>query len=305
MHHGIPTMHFCDSQQRGSTINSELIDNQHCWLLIRGRLTINSEQRGSTIYSKRQLTINIVECWSRGDQQCWSLIHPWSTVDCWSLIHPWSTVDCWSLIHPWSTVDCWLSIPQDQQSTMLIINHLTVHHWLLIASLLTVDHWLPHCWLSTLSLLTVDHWSAPDQQLTVDHWSTPDWWSTVDCWLLIHPWSTVDCWSLICPWSTVNCWLSIHPWSTVDCWLSIPPSMFRWSTLSEQKLVSILVCLASQRTFPLGKSNKIGRKPHMFNAEGMQGTSRMVKYIAGCGSPCDAHSCLDVAIKVTRCKYCT
>ena len=149
MHHGIPTIHFCDSQQRGSTINSELIDNQHCWLLIRGGSMINSQQRGSTIYSKRWLTINTVECWSGAHQQCWSLIHPWSTVDCWSLIHPWSMINSW----------------------LLIIDPPLINSWLLI----------------------------------------------------------------------------------VD-----PPPTVRRSTLSEQKLVSILVCLASQRTFPLGKSNEIG-----------------------------------------------
>ena len=98
------------------------------------------------------------------------------------------------------------------------------------------------------------HHGIPTMQFC-DQWSREGQQSTVD-WSLIHPWSTVECWSLICPWSTVDCSSLINaPWSTVNCWFSILPPMVRWSTLSEQKLVSILVCLASQRTFPLGKSN--------------------------------------------------
>ena len=77
-----------------------------CWLLICPWSTVHC---WSLICPKSM--INIVNCWSQGDQQCWLLICPWSTVDCWSLICPWSTVDYWSLICPWSTVDCWLSIP--------------------------------------------------------------------------------------------------------------------------------------------------------------------------------------------------
>ena len=153
MHHGIPTMHFCDSQQRGSTINSELIDNQHCWLLIRGRSTV--------------LIIDL------------------------------------PLINSW----------------LLIIDLPLINSWLLIVDPPLVND----------RQLTVDCWSAPDQQLTVDHWSAPDQQLTVDCQSAPDQQLTVDC-------------------------QSPPPPTVRWSTLSEQKLVSILVGLASQRTFPLGKS---------------------------------------------------
>ena len=103
----------------------------------------------------------------------------------------------WPCVNTWSdrrSPHCWLStlslLTVDQQSTVLIINHLTVdcqstvnsvdcqlpHCWPLTLSLLTVDlpplgstvnsvdHWSPHCWLSTLSLLTVDPPHPPHDQ---------------------------------------------------------------------------------------------------------------------------------------------
>ena len=93
------------------------------------------------------------------------------TVDCWSF-PPQSTVNsvdcrsphCWPLTLSLLTVDhqsphCWLLTlslltvdpPWDQQSTVLIINHLIVdrqpsHCWLLIVDRFTVDHRPSHCW---------------------------------------------------------------------------------------------------------------------------------------------------------------
>ena len=104
------------STVRGSTVNSEVIDNQHCQLLILGGAGIDQQ---STV---RWSTINTVNCWSWGiNNQQWEgqqtvLIVDHLTVDCWPS-------HCWLLIlPPRSTVD-------------------------------SVDRRSPHCWLLTLSLL--------------------------------------------------------------------------------------------------------------------------------------------------------
>ena len=60
-----------------------------------------------------------------------------------------NAIDCWSSLHQ-------LLIPPDQQSTVLIIDHLTVDCWSSITSLLTIDP------------LTVDCWSAPQDQKSTD-----------------------------------------------------------------------------------------------------------------------------------------
>ena len=83
--------------------------------------------------------------------------------------------DCWPS-HSWLLI-----LPlQNQHSTVLIIDHLTVdcqpsHFWSLIASLLTVDppHQNQQCWslitsLLTIDPLTVDCWSSITSLLTVD-----------------------------------------------------------------------------------------------------------------------------------------
>ena len=106
------------------------------WLLIPPR--INSQQCWSSIASLLTIGPLTVDCWSGppriNSEQCWSLIASLLTID------P-LTVGCWSPQDQQSTsVDhqsphCWLSTlslltvdpsPQDQQSTVLIIDHLTV-----------------------------------------------------------------------------------------------------------------------------------------------------------------------------------
>ena len=97
------------------------------------------------------------------------------------------------------TVDCWSSPPQDQQSTVLIVDCLTVDHrpshcWLLVHPPGSSQQ----CWSSIASLLTVDCWPS-------------------HCWLLIHPprINSQQCWLLIASLLTVD------P-LTVDCWSSPP-----------------------------------------------------------------------------------
>ena len=130
-----------------------------------------------------------------------------------------NATDCWSSLH-------WLSIPPDQQATVLIIDCLTVDHWSSIASLLTINP------------LTVDHWSLIASLLTVNP-LTVDCWSLIASLLTVDP-LTVDCWSSP-PGSTVNsvdhqsphCWPLTLSLLTVDrltvdrrpshCWLSTLP----------------------------------------------------------------------------------
>ena len=137
-----------------------LIVDPLCWLMIPPR-------------------INTQQCWLSIVSYCWLLT---LSVNCWSLIHPWSTVNSVACQPSLLTVDHW-STP-DEQSTVLIINWFTVDCW---PSLLTID--LPlmnrwQCWLSIGSLLIVNPhcWLFPpppkDQQWTVlivDH-------HTIDCW---------------------------------------------------------------------------------------------------------------------------
>ena len=164
----------------------------------------------------------------------WNVLNFKFTVDCWSF-------PCWLLIVDLPLINsqqCWLSIGSllivdplcwldhqstpDQQSTVLIVNWLTVDCW---PSLLT---WLSigSLWLLTLS---VDCWSPQDQHLTVfivSHLTVDCWPSllTVDCWL-VHCWLltlSVDCWfpPRI---NSEQCWLSIIILLTFDplCWLLI------------------------------------------------------------------------------------
>ena len=90
------------------------INSQQCWLSVTSLLTIDplTVDYWSTLPGS---TVNSVDCQS---PHCWPSIASLLTID------------------P-LTVDC-QSAPQDQQSTVLIVNHLTV------------DHWPFHCWLLIL-----------------------------------------------------------------------------------------------------------------------------------------------------------
>ena len=128
-----------------STVNWLTINTVDCWSGADWQSTVNREGQQSTVRDDWQSTLLSVDL---GGSTVLIIDLPLiNSQQCWLLIHPWSTVNCWLLIHPWSTVDCWLSIPPRINSQQ--------------------------CWSSITSLLTVDCWSTPDQQLTVDCQSPP------------------------------------------------------------------------------------------------------------------------------------
>ena len=211
----------------------------------------------------KKLTVDplTVDCWyAPPDQQSTVLIVDHLSVDCWPS-------HCWLLIWlpPGSTVNsvdrqlllCWLLTlslltvdlpPQDKQSTVLIVNHLSVDCWHSLCWLLiwlppgstvnSVDRQLPFCWLLTLSLLTVD--------LAPPRINSQQCWSSIAFLLTVDP-LTVDCWSAP-PGSTVNsvdhrlplCWLLTLSLLTVD----LPPHGQLYVAFSRvQAGSSLAVCL--------------------------------------------------------------
>ena len=162
---------------------------------------------------------------------------------------------------------CWS--PQDQQSTVLIVNHHTVDFVDPLCWLLIVD---PHrinsrqCWSSIILLLIVDPlcWLLIVNPPKINSCLTVDCWPpllTVDCqspqinswqcWSLIILLLIVDplCWLLIVnpPGSTlytVDCWAS-YCWLltlSVDCWLLIPP----WNQQSTALFCLLYITTMSQ-----------------------------------------------------------
>ena len=225
----------------GSTVNSEVINDQHCWLDSRGAgSTVNSERVNSQQWGDWQSTVNNVDHWL---PHCWLSIASLLTVDCWSP-HCWlSTLSLLIIDH--LTVDCWASI-----TSLLTLSLLTVDPpprinsqqcWLFITSLLTinpltVDRWSPHCWLLSIDHLTVD-------PLTVDCWSSPpgSTVNSVDHWLP-HLTQPSHCWSLIASLLTVEHW-SPHCWPS-HCWL-LTLSLLTVDPLpqDQQSTVLIIDCL--------------------------------------------------------------
>ena len=126
-----------------------------------------------------------------------------------------SAFQIWLLTLSLLTVDP----PWNQQSTLLIIDRLTVdrwpsHCWLLIVDCFAVDCWPSHCWLLILppplesTVNSVDHqsphcWLLTLSLLTVDR-------RLLHCWLLIVNHLTVDRWPSHCLSST--CALCREQW---------------------------------------------------------------------------------------------
>ena len=113
-----------------STLSLLTVDHRspHCWPLTLSLLTVD---HWSPHYWLLILSLLTVDPPPRiNSQQCWSLIADPLTVDCWLSITSLLTVDpltvdCWSSITSLLTVD---PPPWNQQSTVLIVDHLTVDH---------------------------------------------------------------------------------------------------------------------------------------------------------------------------------
>ena len=119
------------STVRGSTVNSEVIDNQHCWLLILGGggSTVNSERVNIQQWGNWQSTVNS----ERVDGQQWG--------DQWSMVYServnsqqwgdwWSTVNSEAIDDQHCCLLIWgvLTIDTERINSQLHCGYIMMHH---------------------------------------------------------------------------------------------------------------------------------------------------------------------------------